>query len=213
MLRFESAKKVLLSAAVAVAVLLLPARVFASTLDYTFTGVGTGTITGTHAGTFTNTAFSVSFVENTTNIVPLSPGYNYYPLISGTFTEGSYTTTFTNDYLEVNGNGNTGSGNYETVFLFNSTFGTSLGITSNPALSGYALATPVTTGVITGANIGAFTDATGFTTNTGDVVEITGLSSLDFTVTNPSAVPEPSTLLLLTTGISGIGMLRRRFKS
>jgi PEP-CTERM motif len=213
MLRMESAKRILLSAAFAVAILLLPVRAFASILDYTFSGVGTGAITGTHPATFTNTAFTVTFVEDTTNIVPLSPGFNYFPLISGTFTEGGYTTTFTNDYLEVNGNGNTGSGNFQTVFLFNSTFGTSIGITSNPALLGYALATPVTTGVVTGPNIGAFTDATGFTTNSGDVVDITGLSSLDFTVTNPSAVPEPSTLLLLTTGLSGIGMLRRRFNS
>lgn len=204
----------LLAALFALAIILLPAQnVFASTLDYTFTGVGSGTISGNTNTTFTDADFSVSFTENTTAITSPDTGYYGYSGINGTFTEGSYTTTFTDDTIEVNGNPSTGVGNYESVFLFNSDFGSSMGIAPSAALLGYTLATPVTTGVQSGGNIEVFQDAAGFSTTTGDTVEFTGLTSLDFTATQPtSAVPEPGSLaLLLTAGLGGIALLRRRF--
>jgi hypothetical protein len=202
----------LLPAVFAIVLVLLPAQtVFATTLDYTFSGVGSGTIAGNTNATFTDTAFTVTFVENTASIGG-SEGYCLYdPAGDGAFTEGSYTSDITNGIIEVNGNANTGAGSYETVFLFNSDFGSSIGISDDPALLGYTLATPFTTGSES-SNIGAFQDATGFTTNTADVVQFTSLSSLDFTAAAPlsSSTPEPSTLALLGIGLFAAGVLRRR---
>jgi hypothetical protein len=215
MLKMEFAKTSLLGAAVAaVAVALFAAHsASAATLDYTLSGVATGTIAGNTNANFTGATFSVTFVENTSSIVPLGPGYNIYEGISGTFTEGSYSTTITGADLEVNGNANTGSGSYETVFLFNSDFGSSLGISDDATLLNYALASTINTGSVT-SNLGAFQDVAGFSTTTGDTIEFTGVQSLDFAATQPTAAtPEPSSLILLLSSVSGAGLLRRRFKN
>jgi hypothetical protein len=204
-----------IAAAVAVVVVLLPARtVFATTLNYTFSGVGSGTIAGNTNATFTNAPFTVTFAENTASIGGSGGYYLYNPAGDGTFTEGSYTSDITNGIIEVNGNANTGAGSYETVFLFNSDFGSSIGISDDPTLLNYALATPIATGSVS-SNIGAYQDATGFTTNTGDVVQFTGLSTLDFTVAAPasSSTPEPSTIGMLGAGLFAAGLLRRRLNA
>ena len=209
-----------MNAAILAAVLLLSAGTMsASTLIYTFTGVASGTITsGKSTSTFTDAAFSVVFTENTSNITGGGGFFLYNPAPGGAFTEGSYSGTFTNAIIETNGNGNTGSGAFETANLFNTTFDNGVTLDSDPALLGYALNTTVDSGLVTnGADLAPTLNGVGdgFTTSTGDVVEFTGLSALEFAVTAPtvSAVPEPSTLALLTAGLSGIGMLRRRFKA
>jgi hypothetical protein len=107
----------------------------------------------------------------------------------------------------VNGNASTGMGNYEDVFLFNSDFGSSIGISQDPTLLGYALATAVTTGAVTGGQIGAFQDAAGFSTTSGDIIEFTSLSSLDFTAATPGTAPEPSTLALFAIGLFVFGLI------
>ena len=220
MLRIGFFRQNLMSAAILVAVLLLSAGTMsASTLIYTFSGTASGTITsGKTSTTFTNEAFSVSFTEDTSAITGSAGFFLYNPAPGGMFTEGSYSATFTNAIIETNGNGNTGMGAYETANLFNSTFDNGVTLDSDPALLGYALNTTVNSGLVTNSadlapTLNALGD--GFTTSTGDVVEFTGLTALDFVVTAPatSAVPEPSTLMLLTAGLSGIGMLRRRFKA
>jgi PEP-CTERM motif len=216
-----SATTYLLSAAFAAATLLLPARaVLADTLIYTFAGVATGTITsGKTITDFTSAAFTVTFTENTANITGSGGFFLYNPAPGGVFTEGSYSATFTNAIIETNGNGNTGTGFFETANLFNSSFDNGVTLDSNPNLLNYALNTTVATGTVLAASgdlaptLNAIGD--GFSTSSGDVVEFTGLDALSFTVTRPavSSVPEPSTLVLLTAGLSGAGMLRRRFRA
>jgi hypothetical protein len=217
MLQMQFSRINLLSAAFAAAIILLPARAaFASTLDLSFTGQGSGTITdGSTVTTFTDEAFSVSFVEDTT-AVSQAGGYDYdKPAGDGAFTEGSYTATINNANIAVNGNGNTGVGSYYTVFLFNSDFGSSIGISEDAVLAGYGLVTPITTGSIPSSstypnpNIGAFQDALGFTTSGGSTIEFTSLDSLDFTASVPSSVPEPSMLLLILPALMAIVLVRR----
>ncbi len=205
----ENTMKLSLTALAALMILIPASALYAETLDYTFSGVGSGTIAGTTNATFTDSSFTVSYSEDPSTVLPLGTGYYILEGISGSFTEGSYSTTFTNDYLEVNGNPNTGSGAYETVVLFNGDFGSALVIGEDPVLLGYALATTITTGPQT-SNIAAYQDALGFTTTTGDTVEFTSVSSLDFTVTNPNATPEPSTFLLFLTGLGAGALLMFR---
>jgi hypothetical protein len=218
-LRIGCARINLLSAAFAAAIILLPARaVFASTLDLSFTGVGSGTITAGNTVTpFTDEAFSVAFVEDTTSVTSAG-GYAYdNPAGDGAFTEGSYAATITNANIAVNGNGNTGMGSYYTVFLFNSDFESSIGISEDSVLAGYGLVTPITTGSIPGSsaypnpNIAAFQDPLGFTTSSGATVEFTSLDSLDFTASTPttSTVPEPSMLFCILPALMDCVVVRR----
>jgi hypothetical protein len=210
-----------MNTAILVAVLLSAGTVSASTLVYTFTGVATGTITsGKNSSTFTDAAFSVVFTEDTSNITGGGGFFSYNPAPGGVFMEGSYSNTFTNAVIETNGNPNSGMGAFETANLFNTAFDNGVTLDSDPALLGYALNTTVDSGLVTNSADLAPTPNSlgdGFTTSTGDVVEFTGLTALEFAATVPppptSAVPEPSTLVLLTAGLSGIGMLRRRFKA
>ncbi len=209
-----------MSAAILAAVLLLSAGTMsASTLIYTFTGMASGTITSVRAPPPSRMPLFLWFSRRILRRYTGSGGFFLYnPAPGGAFTEGSYSGTFTNAIIETNGNGNTGMGAYETANLFNTTFDNGVTLDSDPALLGYALNTTVNSGLVTnGADLAPTLNGVGdgFTTSTGDVVEFTGLSALEFVVTAPtvSAVPEPSTLALLTAGLSGIGMLRRRFKA
>ncbi len=217
MLQMQFSRISLLNAAFAVAIILLPARIAsASTLDLSFTGQGSGTITdGVTVTSFTDEAFSVTFVEDTTAVTQAG-GYDYdNPAGDGTFTEGTYTATINNANIIVNGNGDTGMGSYYTVFLFNSDFGSSIGISEDPVLAGYGLVTPITTGSIPSSstypnpNIGAYQDALGFTTSSGATIEFTSLDSLDFTASVPSAVPEPSMLWFILPALVAFVLLRR----
>lgn len=201
--------------AIAAGCLLAPARNLRADplLTYTFSGVASGSIVGPTAlssSTFSNQNFSISFTEDPSTVTG-SAGYYLLSSISGTFTEGSTSDTLQGAYVEVNGNPNTGSGVYESINLFNSTFATDMQIIYDPALLGYELMTTLApTGSVTGQTIANYSGA-GYSLSNGDTLDITSLSALNFSVTSPTPTPEPGTWMLITTGVGALTLMRRRF--
>lgn len=181
-----------------------------SLLNYTFSGVASGTIVGPTAlssSTFSNQSFSISFVEGAADVTG-SAGYYLLSSVRGTFTEGTTTDVISDAYVEVNGNPNTGSGVYESMNLFNSTFATDMQIIFDPALLDYELMTTLApTGSVTGQTIANY-PGVGYSLSNGGTLDITRLSALNVSVTN--VTPEPATWMLLAMGLGGVEMLRRR---
>jgi hypothetical protein len=212
MLRIRSWKYLLATAALMAVVFYPATSAFADDFTYTFSGTGSGTISGNTNAAFSDAAFNFTFVEDTANVISNgTPGFWLLSDISGSFTEGSYSTTITDAAIEDNGNGSMG-GNFETVFLFDGTSSVgSIGIFDDGELLGYALVTPISvSGTDPGAGAGAFQPSSGYSTTTGDMVQFTGIDSLTFTAAPVGTTPEPSSLILLATGISGIVTLRKR---
>ena len=184
----------------------------ADDLTYTFSGVASGAVVGPTASsssTFSNQDFSISFSEDPTTVTG-SAGYYLLSSISGAFTEGSTSETLTDAYIEVNGNPNTGSGVYESINLFNGTFATDMQIIYDPALLDYELMTTLApTGSVTGQTIANYS-GDGYSLLNGDTLDITSLSSLNFSATSPTPTPEPGTWMLLAMGIGTVVVTRRR---
>ena len=67
----------------------------------------------------------------------------------------------------------------------------------------------INTGTLTGVN----TSVTGVTLGTFTGGTINGSGNLQFTTTSPGVIPEPSSILLLGSGLAGLGWFRRRFRS
>jgi PEP-CTERM motif len=206
-------RQVLKSALIA-GILLLPApMLFAESMVYTFSGVASGSIVGPTALTsssFSNQSFSISFTEDTTAVTG-SAGYYLLSGINGTFIEDSKSETITDAFMEVNGNPNTGSGVYESINLFNSTFATDMQIVYDPALLGYELLTTLApTGSVTGQTIANY-PGIGYSLSNGDTLDLTSMNSLNFSVTDvPTPTPEPGSWMLLAMGIGALVLMRRR---
>jgi hypothetical protein len=201
--------------AIAGGLLLISTRAMrADDLTYTFSGVASGAVVGPTAlssSTFSNQNFSISFTEDPTTVTG-SAGYYLLSSISGAFTEGSTSETLTDAYIEVNGNPDTGSGIYESINLFNATFATDMQIFYDPALLDYELmSTLASTGSVTGQTIANYSGV-GYSLLNGDTLDITSVSSLNFSVTSPTPTPtpEPGTWMLLAMGMGAVVVMRRR---
>jgi len=179
----------------------------ATPITFTFSGNGGGTANGI----VFNGPFTFVFTGNTTNID--SSGAPFYRLsnLGGTFTEGAFSANLTSTNAIVA----TASAATPRINFFNTTFDNGLGI-NDPSLASYQLATsfgPLTVtapGTATSFLTPTFNGVgDGFATS-GGLVEITSDTSLTFTAV--VGAPEPASLALITTGLFGLAVIRRRFR-
>jgi hypothetical protein len=212
--RFSSQTKVFTAFATIAALSLLPAAARADQFQYVFSGTAWGCENTTNCYTSSDpVAFTMTFTENTSALANLGSGYYAYQNVNASFEvggNGPFTLTGVN--LEVNSNP---SG--ENVDFYDSTFTNGLGLTSS-LLNGYTLTSPISialtsTGLtptipsVNPLDNGIFTDTA------SDTFQFQGNSVLGFTATDltPASTPEPSSLLLMGSGLAGLATLRRRF--
>jgi hypothetical protein len=207
-----NSSRLIRGALVAAVIGVLPiAAAHATPITYTFTGVGSGTANGV---AFTDTDFTFVFTADTSNID--ASGAPFFDLhgVGGTFTEGSYSATLAPTVTIVA----TEDASFPRINFFNADVTNGLGL-NNSALATYDLSTsigPITTppGFLTPTFPAPGDPASsGFATLGDGAVIFTADESLVFTAalqTPPPPVPEPSSIVLMTAGVLGMGLIYRR---
>ena len=207
--------KKLLQTAFAVAILsLLPVAAHADQFEYVFTGTAAGYYNGAPVG---DTAFTLTFDEDSASVVNAGSGFFRFNNVAGTFSADGMTVALPNVTLVVNSNAGVDShGNpIGNVDFYDSAFTNGLGLFST-SLYGYQLDSNVSipvsslnlTPTVSNPPASLFAIAGG-----GNTLGFTSDCDLGFTATDltPAPTPEPTSLMLLGSGLSGLAMLRRRF--
>jgi len=175
------------------ALLLFAGAAKAETIDYIFTGTGTGTLNGvSFSGTFT-----ITDVADTTGITTGGGEYRNTPT-SSTFSSSAGSASLTDPIVIENtiSPGFMGFGATEAPFPDES-------LTAS-VFETYALNTALSS-TSGGLSVAAAT----FPTSVGNL-DFTAITALSFQATIPSAVPEPSAVALLGTVLLGFVAIRRR---
>jgi len=197
--------KTFLATALAVAALMFsPARsAYADNFEYVFSGMADGTVNGT---LYTNALFTLTFNEDTSAINDHGNGIYSYDGVNAFLSVGQ-TFMLTNVTLLVNGNAG-----QQSVGFYDAPASPQNGL-------GLSMVTPVGYNLDADLNVPVTSNVTsvllgGYFHDTNDIaIQLTGVESLGFTATDltPASTPEPSSLLLLTSGLPGLALLRRRF--
>jgi len=192
-------KRTLLLLLAALPVLLCGARqANADAVTYTDSDTATGSIGGT---TFSDALVTITFVGNASNVTSIAPGILVNNVGTGTVTIGGVGTFSFTDALEAFDNQP-----YVGAGIADATQGGLVILaTSNSAFGTYGLTTAISP--ITGTAI--YNSAASFPTTDGSLIITSPGNDSVFTATTTAATPEPSSMLLLVTGL-GLAMARRR---
>lgn len=189
------------------AVMAAPVALHASSLTYTDTFTGSGSVGGVDFNnavvTFTATADPSNLINEGGGIFALSPSipvsFSIAGGLSGVFTDSLQ--LFVNQTSNIAG---IGDNTNDFALLY----------TSNPAFAAYELgAIGATSGPSIFNNFATDLGEAVYGTNQGGL-DLTAAGTSTFSAVDTSAVPEPSSLMLLGTGALGaLGVMRRKFSA
>jgi hypothetical protein len=194
----------------------------AATIDYIFTGLGTGSLGTTGFGGFPiapDVSFTFTIVGDTGAVIagsPSGPPNNGNPFqnagTSATFVSGSLSANLSNTLVNLFNNNQTAT--FPGVGFFQTSpavVGEVLGTPAGGGLGSYDLTTAFALINSNSPNFVSFIPQT-FATDSGDLI-FTHISALTFEAVIPSSeTPVPAAFPLFASGLGVLGLLARRRK-